>query len=421
MNAAETPWAWPWSEAAWQRTIGALDTLHHGLLITGQPGIAKREFGLALAHALLCETPGANGANGAIGACGACHNCTLFAAATHPDFHVLTTEREWRDGRLKLVAAYCDRYQDIAARDKRANPSRVIPIDQVRHLIEQFHAHAHTAKRKVALLMPADRMNINAANALLKLLEEPPADSVLILVSATPGYLPATIRSRCFQIAIPPPHADTAREWLRGRLAEGGGGGGDGDGAAGGAGDGDAGDGAGDGDGDAGDGDAADSAASKTAAAKVAKVDFAAIDRALANAGPVDVLQMQRDGFLQRHAQLSGDFGRLVAGQAGALELAAQWAKHDFARVLDWMHHLSAALIKTACGLGAGDRGGGGGSDPGIDPRIDLMARPLSPAKLFKLYDQIGHYRKISREPLNEQLAMEELLLALREALSRRK
>ena len=240
----------------------------------------------------------------------------------------------------------------------------------------------------------------------------------MILVSATPGYLPATIRSRCFQIAIPPPHADTARAWLRGRLAEGGGGGGDG-----GDGDGDAG---GDGDGGAGDdsADAADSAASaasKTAAAKAAKVDFAAIDRALANAGPVDVLQMQRDGFLQRHAQLSGDFGRLVAGQAGALELAAQWAKHDFARVLDWMHHLSAALIKTACGLGAGDRGGGGGSDPGIDPRIDLMARPLSPAKLFKLYDQIGHYRKISREPLNEQLAMEELLLALREALSRRK
>lgn len=401
MNAAEKPWAWPWSEAAWQRTLGSLDTLHHGLLITGQPGIAKREFGLALAHALLCETPGANGA---IGACGACHNCTLFAAATHPDFHVLTTEREWRDGRLKLVAAYCDRYQDIAARDKRANPSRVIPIDQVRHLIEQFHAHAHTAKRKVALLMPADRMNINAANALLKLLEEPPADSVLILVSATPGYLPATIRSRCFQIAIPPPHADTAREWLRARLAEGGGGGGDG--------------GDGDGDGGAGDdfADAADSAASKTAsktAAKAAKVDFAAIDRALANAGPVDVLQMQRDGFLQRHAQLSGDFGRLVAGQAGALELAAQWAKHDFARVLDWMHHLSAALIKTACGLGA-DLGGG-------DPGIDLRSRPLSPAKLFKLYDQIGHYRKISREPLNEQLAMEELLLALREALSRRK
>jgi len=409
MNAAEKPWAWPWSEAAWQRTIGSLDTLHHGLLITGQPGIAKREFGLALAHALLCEAPGANGANGAIGACGACHNCTLFAAATHPDFHVLTTEREWRDGRLKLVAAYCDRYQDIAARDKRANPSRVIPIDQVRHLIEQFHAHAHTAKRKVALLMPADRMNINAANALLKLLEEPPADSVLILVSATPGYLPATIRSRCFQIAIPPPHADTAREWLRARLAEDGGGGGDGDG--------DAGDGAGDGDGDAGDGDAAASAASKTAA-KAAKVDFAAIDRALANAGPVDVLQMHADGFLQRHAQLSGDFGRLVAGQAGALELAAQWAKHDFARVLDWMYHLSAALIKTACGLGAGDDRGG---DPGIDPRIDLRSRPLSPAKLFKLYDQIGHYRKISREPLNEQLAMEELLLALREALSRRK
>jgi len=400
MNAvanATQPWAWPWSMSAWRRALDSLDTLHHGLLITGQSGIAKREFGLALCQALLCEAPVTSGAQP--GACGECRNCFLFNAGTHPDFHALTTEREWRDGRLKLVAAYCDRYQDIAAREKRANPSRVIPIDQVRRLIDNFHARAHTAARKVALILPADRMNINAANALLKLLEEPPDESILILLTATPGYLPATIRSRCFQIAIAPPDFEAAREWLRGRLVDGGGdpprhprsplsGGGDGGG------DGDV---AGDGDGDAG-----------AKAAKVSDADLSAAERALSSAGPVDVLQMHADGFLQHHAQLANDLNQLMAGKVGALEIAAQWSKHDFARTLDYLHRFSADLAKTACG--AGD-----------NPDITRPARPLSPANLFKFYEQIGNYRKISREPLNEQLALEELLLALREALIARR
>jgi len=355
MNAGPTLafTAWPWAQGAWERILASFEALHHGLLITGPPGIAKREFALALSQALLCADPAGGGA------CGRCRNCKLFNAATHPDFHVLITEREWRDGRLPLTAQYCNRYQDISAREKRAKPGQVISVDQVRLLIERFHAHAHTAARKVALLMPADRMNINAANALLKLLEEPPAHSFLILVSAVPGYLPATVRSRCLQIKIPPPDLDTAHAWLRGQMPE---------------------------------------------APPEARAEA---EKALSNSGPVDVAQMHADGFLLHQGRMLRDTARLANGQVGALELADRWMSHDFPRVLDFLHRLSGDLIKYACGAG--------GQAP-----VELPARPLSPGGLFALYEQVGRYRKIAREPLNEKLAMEVLLLALRAALAAR-
>lgn len=334
---------YPWTQPAWERTAGAINTLHHGLLLTGVPGIAKREFAVALSQLLLCADPTDHRQP-----CGQCQNCVLFRAGTHPDFHVLITETEWRDGRVDLLAKYCDRYQDISARDKRANPGKVIPVDQVRLLIERFCTHAHIAARKVALIVPADRMNTNAANALLKLLEEPPDNSILILVSATPGYLPATIRSRCFQIGIPLPADEDATAWLRDHMS------------------------------------AAD-------AARAIR---------LSNGGPMDALTMHNDGFLQLQDQFLQGITELAKGKTGALELAARFTQHDFLQVLDWLHRFNCEMIK--------ENSGAAGPNPG-GPNL---AR-LSAENMFTLYDKIGRYRKIARDQLNEQLAMEELVLTL--------
>ena len=340
----------PWTQSAWDLTAGAPDTLHHALLITGEPGVAKREFAVALGQWLLCADPTADRRP-----CGQCRDCTLFNAGTHPDFHVLATELEWRDGRVDLIAKYCDRYQDIGAREKRTSPGRVIPVDQVRLLIERFSTHAHLATRKVALFVPADRMNANAANALLKLLEEPPGDSTLILVSATPGYLPATIRSRCFQIGIPLPAAEAATAWLSEHLP------------------------------------GADAARAL----------------GLSNGGPLEALRLYNDGFLQLQDQFLRDITELANGKTGALELAARLNKHDFLQVLDWLHRFNCEMIREHCGADAS-----GGRKP---------SRPhpgrLSAEKLFALYDKIGHYRKIAREQLNEQLAMEEIILTLQRTI----
>jgi len=356
----EFPGEFSWTREAWSRLCGARDALHHALLITGVPGIAKREFAFALSQMLLCERPQADGmaAGGGANACGQCRNCALFRAGTHPDFHMLTTELERADGRIALAAQYCERYQDAGARERRAKPGKIIAVDQVRLLIERFSMHAHTSARKVALLMPAERMNINAANALLKLLEEPPANAFLILVSALPGQLPATVRSRCMQIPIAPPSAQIAADWLRARLP-------------------------------------------------AADAGLAPMLVDAAGDGPLDALTLHAGGFLELQTQFLRDISALMRGASGALDVAAKFLRHDFVHLLDWLHRFCCGLIRANAGASA----------PHWLGQLRAGAGQFPPQRLFALLDQIAAYRRIAREPLNEQLAVEELTLSLQRAL----
>lgn len=172
---------YPWHDAVWATTTARLERLPHALLLQGAPGLGKQAFAQRLTATLLCEQPGANAA-----ACGRCHGCRLLAAGNHPDFMLLAP-----------------------AEDKRS-----IVIDQVRELGTFFALRPHTATRKVALLTPADGMNLSAANSLLKILEEPPLGSVLLLVASQPARLPATIRSRCQRVLFAVPERNQALDWL---------------------------------------------------------------------------------------------------------------------------------------------------------------------------------------------------------------
>lgn len=345
----------PWLQGLWKHTAGGLEGLHHGLLVTGVAGVAKREFAVELSRLLLCGSPKVEGEM--CRACGACQNCVLFAGGTHPDFHVLCTELEACDGRIELLSAYSNRYQDMAAREKRAKPSRVIPVDHIRVLIERFYAHSHIAARRVALLVPAERMNVNASNALLKLLEEPPANSIFILVSALPATLPATIRSRCVQIGVPLPERQQAEAWLTQRMA----------------------------------------------------AEQAGQALALAGGAPLQALRLfekemlaLQDDFLKGVAELRG-------GQVGAVELAGRFKQYEFLQWLDWLHRFCCDLGKWVCGAGV-PRWSEQGARFGLEQN---WVAGISRDKVFSLYDEIGRYRKIAQEQLNEVLAMEELLLAL--------
>lgn len=93
--------------------------------------------------------------------------------------------------------------------------SQEIRIDQVRALITELTLTRHASGPKIAILTPADRLNRNSANALLKTLEEPTSDSLLMLVTAQPSRLPATIRSRCLRLRLPRPSLQSALEWLQ--------------------------------------------------------------------------------------------------------------------------------------------------------------------------------------------------------------
>lgn len=165
----------------------------HAVLISGPAGLGKLQLAKEMAVALLCLNPSAKASDGAGLACGQCRSCTLFAGGAHPDY----------------------RFMSFIPKDKSEELRTVIVIDQVRELIGSMQLTNGLSPRKVALIHPAEAMNRNAANAILKTLEEPAGEVVLLLVSNDASRLPATIRSRCQSLHLRPPAAAEALEWLQ--------------------------------------------------------------------------------------------------------------------------------------------------------------------------------------------------------------
>lgn len=183
MNAAP----YPWQQAQWERLqqARATDRLPHALLIHGPQGAGLHAFAEHLAAWMLCT--GTHAAP-----CGNCKDCLLFAAATHPDMIRLQPEEEGRQ----------------------------IRIEGVRDLIDVINLKSHGGRFKLALITPAEAMNRNAANALLKTLEEPPPGTLILLVTHRPRTLPVTIRSRAQGVEIHCRPHEPALDWLRRQLPD---------------------------------------------------------------------------------------------------------------------------------------------------------------------------------------------------------
>ncbi len=197
----------PWQGALWQQVAAGRERMPHALLLHGARGIGKRHFAHALAQSLLCEAP-----EGQALACGQCSGCQLLAADNHPDLRWLVPEvdQPMRDD--------LDAEQDdgaIASPSKTSKPSRAILIDQVRAIGEFLALAAHRGGRRVVILAPAEALNGPAANALLKLLEEPPPGAVFIAVTDELDAVLPTVRSRCVLLRAPVPGTDVALTWLR--------------------------------------------------------------------------------------------------------------------------------------------------------------------------------------------------------------
>jgi DNA polymerase-3 subunit delta' len=105
--------------------------------------------------------------------------------------------------------------EDAPAPSKTAKPSQDIKVDQVRELVDFLNIGSHRGKRRLAIFHPAEAMNANAANSLLKSLEDPASGVCFILVSNNPRYLIPTIRSRCISLAVGLPDEEAALAWLK--------------------------------------------------------------------------------------------------------------------------------------------------------------------------------------------------------------
>ena len=182
---SDLPWLWRYG----QQMAAALaqGTLAHAWLLQGTQGIGKHLLAEHLAQLMLCAAPIQDQP------CGQCRSCQLIAAGTHPDKVVLEPEEA----------------------------GKPIKIDAVRELVSQLQLTPQVAKRKMVLIDPAEAMNVNAANALLKTLEEPPGAAILLLISHAPGRLLATIRSRCQKLQIASPAQDSLMTWLQQQTGKG--------------------------------------------------------------------------------------------------------------------------------------------------------------------------------------------------------
>lgn len=171
-----------WQDHAWQAFVRRVraQMLPHALLVTGARGIGVEKMGRAMAHYLLCRSPLESVA------CGQCKGCLLVSAGSHPD--------------LMEVAP--------------AEAGKAIRVDQIREITNFVAKTAQQGGRKLILVDPAEAMNANAANSLLKCLEEPAGDTVIILVATEPSLLMPTIRSRCSKIELATPSHAQSFHWL---------------------------------------------------------------------------------------------------------------------------------------------------------------------------------------------------------------
>ncbi|MDQ3268232.1 MAG: DNA polymerase III subunit delta' [Pseudomonadota bacterium] len=209
-----------WQDELWQRWIGLRSRLPHAILLKGSQGIGKLDFAMNLARSLLCKKSLGNNL-----ACQDCTSCYWFEQGTHPDFRLLLSGaqsiemQESNETQASLsLKSWTKRIAEEALEEqqkKGKKPSKEISVHQVRSLANFINLSTHQGGHRVVLIYPAETMNTNATNALLKTLEEPPDRMLIILVSHKPQQLLPTIVSRCLTLAAPIPSIEASSTWLQ--------------------------------------------------------------------------------------------------------------------------------------------------------------------------------------------------------------
>jgi DNA polymerase III subunit delta' len=318
----------PWLHDAQQRLRSAFEAgrLPHSLLLQSVSGLGAEQLANWATALALCESPGQR-------PCNACASCRLLHSDTHPDAHVVRLEEG----------------------------AQQIKIDQVRELIESLTLKSYRGGYKVGVIEGAEALNANGANAFLKTLEEPSADTMLILI-ATPNHrLPPTIASRCLRLSLRPPPSQVAIEWL------------------------------------------------KTKSPAVKRWEAAL---ALAGGAPLLALQLDAVGLAALDADMRESLAELADASVDVTLLAERWLRSNPGVRITWLENWITQRVHALLAAPT--------SQQTAEP-VRLPAALLKPKirALFELLDAARDIRRLASTGMNQQLALEALLVSGRTALAK--
>ena len=250
---------YPWQSSLWQQFIELKQQqrLPHALVLTGVLGLGKNSFTQQLVKSVLCVS-----VTNDEQACGQCHSCQLFEAGNHPD-HIQIIPEE---------------------------VGKQIKIEQIRQLIAKQQLTPTISRWKTVVISPAYSMNVNANNSLLKLLEEPQPNTLIVLVTSKLEKMPITVKSRCQNLHMATPDFNQAMEWITQHSSH---------------------------------------QHNKTTE-KILQ---------LAKGAPLAAMEMLDAQGAEQYQQVEQDFNDILAGKANPIRLAASWQQFDLSQVINQLQY----------------------------------------------------------------------------------
>lgn len=336
--ASFQPTIHPWNQELWQNLTLEPERANHALLFAGDAGLGKQDLAFALAHFVMTDTHG--------------QSASLFDAGSHPDLHVVMPEISIQDNLLGLFA---NRYNEPHG----GKPRKTITVDQVRKLSQALTTHPHIAATRVILIFAAETMNRNASNALLKSLEEPPANTLFVLVSDELSMLAKTIRSRCSLIGFKAPDLSTAQAWLT----------------------------------------------------QQKRMPSEQIDNylAMSNNHPLRALELFESGYIDSLKSIFTDVNGLWTRRAEATSVAKAWAKIGSTVSVDILQKLSTDLLRASLSEQPKNV-----FFPVQANWIKSTSQKLSRERLLGLIDELNYAKQMLATTVDELLVLESLSIKVR-------